>query len=296
MLAMLRHPAAALLCAGLSAALLESCGAPKPSVVVGSKDETEQMVLGEIVAQHLEHRLGHPVQRRTGLGGTPVLYQSILSGEVGIYPEYTGLIESEILKEQADAKPQIVLTRVRGEMARTAQIDVLDPLGFDNRSAMVVRAAGAEKLATLTDAARLNKRWKLGITYDFQSRADGLQELGLYHLSLAPRILDRKELFGALEKGDVDMIATRATDGYLMSPDWKILADDRDPKVFPPYEACLLVRKDLIAAEPGLRAALAELSGKFNAEIMRKLNAEVDVEHRPLAAVAADFLTQAGLR
>lgn len=291
-----RHPAAALLCAGLSAVLLASCGTPKPAVVVGSKDETEQMVLGEIVAQHLEHRLGHPVQRRTGLGGTPVLYQSILSGEVGIYPEYTGLIESEILKEQADAKPQIVLTRVRGEMARTAQIDVLDPLGFDNRSAMVVRAAGAEKLATLTDAARLNKRWKLGITYDFQSRADGLQELGLYHLSLAPRILDRKELFGALEKGDVDMIATRATDGYLMSPDWKILADDRDPKVFPPYEACLLVRKDLIAAEPGLRAALAELSGKFNAEIMRKLNAEVDVEHRPLAAVAADFLTQAGLR
>jgi glycine betaine/choline ABC-type transport system substrate-binding protein len=92
------------------------------------------------------------------------------------------------------------------------------------------------------------------------------------------------------------MIATRATDGHLMSPDWKILADDRDPKVFPPYEACLLVRKDLLAGEPGLRPALAELPGKFTSEIMRKLNAEVDVEHRPVAAVATDFLTQAGLR
>jgi glycine betaine/choline ABC-type transport system substrate-binding protein len=92
------------------------------------------------------------------------------------------------------------------------------------------------------------------------------------------------------------MIAGRATDGQLMSPAWKILADDRDPKVFPAYQACLLVRKELIAAEPGLRPALAELSGKINAQTMRKLNAEVDVEHRSLAAVAADFLTQAGLK
>jgi glycine betaine/choline ABC-type transport system substrate-binding protein len=296
MLAMPRYPVAVLLCAALLALSLAACSAPKRPVVVGSKDETEQMLLGEIVAQHLEHRLGHPVERRTGLGGTAVLYQSILSSEVGIYPEYTGLIAAEILKEPADPKPQIVLARVRGEMERIAQIEVLDPLGFDNRSVMVVKAAGAEKLSTLTEAARLDKRWKLGITYDFQSRSDGLQELALYHLSLAPRIVDRKQLFSELEKGGVDMIATRATDGHLMSPDWKVLADDRDPNVFSSYEACLLVRKDLLAAEPGLRPALAELSGKFTSEIMRKLNAEVDVEHRPVAAVATDFLTQAGLR
>ena len=85
-------------------------------MVVGSKNETEQMLLGEIVAQHLEHRLGRPVERRTGLGDTAILYQSILSGEVGVYPEYTGLIESEILKEPANPDPQIVLARVRGEM------------------------------------------------------------------------------------------------------------------------------------------------------------------------------------
>ena len=103
-----------------------------------------------------------------------------------------------------------------------------------------------------------------------------------------PRVLDPKQLFPALQKGDVDMIATRATDGHLMSPDWKVLADDQ--KVFPPYEACLLVRKDLLAAEPGLRPALAELSGKLHADTMRKLNAEVEVDHRPLAAVAAEFL------
>jgi len=295
---MLRVTRAGLLCALVSTLVwtvsLASCDRSKKPIVVGSKNETEEMILGEIAAQHLEHRLGRTVERRTGLGCTALLYQSLLSGEVGIYPEYTGLIESEILKEQANADPQIVLTRVRGEMGRV-QFDLLDPLGFDNRTAMVVSAAGNEKIASLSDAARLEKRWKMGLTYEFQSRSDGLQDLAPYRLQLAaPRILEVKQLFAELEKGNVDMIAARVTDGRLTSPDWKVLADDR--MVFPPYDACLLVRKDLIAAEPGLRPALAELSGKFNADIMRKLNAQVDVEHRPLAAVATDFLTQAGLK
>ena len=166
----------ALLCALGLTVLLASCNSQKP-VVVGSKSETEQMILGEIVAQHLEHRLGRKVERRTGLGSTPILYQALISGEVGIYPEYTGLIESEILKEQASSDPQIVLARVRQEMSRVAQSEVLDPLGFDNPSVMVVRGAGTEKVASLSEAAQLDKRWKPGIPYEFQSRSDGMQEL-----------------------------------------------------------------------------------------------------------------------
>ena len=108
---MLRSISAALLCA----AFLASCNSKKP-IVVGSKTETEGMLLGEIVAQHLEHRLGRPVERRSGLGETAILYQSLISGVIGVYPEYTGLIESEILKEQANPDPQIVLTRVRNQM------------------------------------------------------------------------------------------------------------------------------------------------------------------------------------
>jgi len=159
---------------------------------------------------------------------------------------------------------------------------------------MVIRAQGAEQIASLSEAAKVTKRWKLGIPYDFQSRSDGFQALASYRLPLdAPRTLDKKQLFAALAKGDVDMIATRATDGHL-TPEWKILADDQ--KVFPPYQACLMVRKELIAAEPGLRAALAELSGKIHADTMQKLNAQVDLMNRPLAMVAADFLAQAGLK
>ena len=288
MIAMPRVTAAALLCT----LFLASCNSKKP-IVVGSKNETEQMILGEIVAQHLEHRLGRPVERHSGLGGTAVLYQAILSGDVGVYPEYTGLIESEILKEPANSDPQIVLSRARGQM-EMMQLELLDPLGFNNPSAMVVRAQGAEQIASLSDAAaQTARRWRLGLPYDFQSRSDGLQALSAYRLMVSQRILDPKQLFGALANGDVDMIATRATDGHLTA-EWKVLADDQ--KVFPPYEAVLLVRKDLIAAEPALRPALAELSGKIHADTMQKLNAEVDVLNRPVATVAAGFLERAGLK
>ena len=293
MLHTLRVPAAALLCTLGCNVFLASCSSKKP-LVVGSKDGTEQMLLGEIVAQHLEHRLGVKVQRRLGLGDTSILYQAILSGVVGVYPEYTGLIESDILKEPANSDPQIVLARVRGQMDMR-QLELLDPLGFNNPSAMVVRASGTEKFATLGDAAGFNKSWRLGIPYEFQSRSDGLQALASYRLPMgSPRILDSKQLFTSLAKDDVDMIAERVTDGHLTSPDWKILADDR--KVFPPYEACLLVRKELIAAEPALRPALMELSGKIHADTMRKLNADVDVKGMSVARVAADFLSQAGLK
>jgi len=290
--ALSRVPVAALLCA----LFLASCSSQKP-IVVGSKNETEQMLLGEIVAQHLERRLGRTVERRSGLGSTAVLYQALISGEVGVYPEYTGLIASEILKEQANTDPQIVLSRVRGQMDML-QLELLDPLGFDNPSAIVVRADGTEKITSLSDAAnaaKTGKTWMLGVPYEFQARSDGLQRLAVYRLPVAsPRVLDPKQLFTALAKGDVDMIAARATDGHLTSPEWKMLADDQ--KVFPTYEACVLVRKDLIAAQPGLRPALAQLSGKFHADTVRKLNSEVDVRGRPLAAVAAEFLAEAGLK
>jgi osmoprotectant transport system substrate-binding protein len=293
MLHMLRVPAAALLCTLSAAVFLASCNSKMP-VVVGSKNGTEETLLGEIVAQHLEHRLGRKVQRRLGLGDTAILYQSLISGVVSVYPEYTGLIESDILNEQASSDPQIVLARVRGQMDMR-QLELLDPLGFNDPSVMVVRANGTDKFATLSDAAGSTKSWRLGVPSEFQSRSDGLQELASYRLPMdSPRVVDPKQLFSSLANGDVDMIAARATDGHLTSPDWKILADDR--KVFPPYEAVLLVRKDAIAAEPALRPALAELSGKINANTMRKLNAEVDVMGLPVDIVATEFLTQAGLK
>jgi glycine betaine/choline ABC-type transport system substrate-binding protein len=279
-----------ILCAVLSVA----CGKSN-TIIVGSKADTEGTILGEIVAQHLDRRLSAVVERRLSLGSTAVLYQSILSGDISIYPEYTGVIETDILKEPPADDPQIVLERTRAQL-RLAQLELMDPLGFDNPPAIVVRAADAPGIQTLSEVAGKDTKWKLGVDSGFENGVGGWSALSKYRLPMAsaPRGLEQNQLFAKLEAGDVTMIAARATDGHLTSPDWKVLADDR--KVFTSYQACLLVRQDKLAQTPQLKAALAELSGKFSADTMRKLNAQVDVEHRPPAAVAAEFLTQAGLR
>jgi osmoprotectant transport system substrate-binding protein len=271
---------------------------PKKPLIVGSKNFTEQVVLGEIIAQHLERRLGLTVTRRLNLGGTLLTYQALLGGEIGIYPEYTGTIQSEILKEPISKDPAQVLERARLEMRRTAQTEVLDPLGIDNTFAMVVRGEDARKynISTLSEAAQVKGGWKLGVGYEFQGRMDGLPALNSYHLTMsaAPRSMDLGLLYKALEQGQVTMIAANATDGPLASHDWTILRDDKS--AFGSYQVCILARQDVLASDFKVRVALDELSGKFTNAIMRKLDAAVDVEHRRIPEVAAEFLTQAGLK
>ena len=275
------------------------CGPKQKPIIVGSKNFTEQVLLGEIVAQHLEHRLHRKVVRRLNLGGTLLTYQAILNGEISLYPEYTGTIEAEILKEDPAKDAAQVYERSRLELARRSEIELLPPLGIDNVFSMVIRGADSRKLhvTTLSEAAAADKPgWKLGMGYEFQQRIDGMPALNQYHLPFAapPRSMDLGLLYKALDEGSVNMIAANATDGPLAGHDWTILQDDK--KVFGSYQACLMVRKDSLIAEPDLRPALVELSGKFNNEIMRKLDASVDVDHRQPSQVAAEFLAQAGLK
>jgi len=287
--------ALSLLCCG--------CGtAPKP-ILVGSQNSTAQIVTGEIVAQHLENRLARKIVRRLGGGTELLVYQSLLAGEISLYPTFTGAIETVILREQPASDPDQVWERSHGEMSRTVKMELLRPLGYDNPPAMVIQSAGAEgakevvpKVSTLSQAAAETFRWKIGVSYEFQQRMNGLPALSSYKLPMAQAIrgMDAGQLFPALQKGDVSMIAADLTDAHLTSPDYRILADDKH--VFSPYQACLLVRQDVLAAEPRLRASLAELSGKFTTEAMRKMSAEVDLNHRQPADVAADFLAHAGLK
>ena len=282
----------------LAALLASGCGGGPKKIVVGSKNFTEQVVLGEIVAQHLENRLQRKVERRLNLGGTLLTYQALLSGELSIYPEYLGTIQAEILKEPPGSDATMMLERARLEMRRLAQSEVLDPLGVNNTFVLVVRTADAQqrKVQTLSEAAKVNAFWRLGAGYEFSQRTDGMPLLAKYKFAFSapPRTMDLGLLFKALSEGQVTMIAANATDGPLTSPEYTILSDDQ--KVFPPYDVCLMVRQASLAAEPRLKGALAELSGKFSNETMRKLNAQVDIEHRQARDVAAQFLGQAGLK
>jgi osmoprotectant transport system substrate-binding protein len=283
----------------LAAVLVSSCGGSKKKIVVGSKDTTEQVLLGEIVAQHLEHRLGRKVERNLSLGNTPMVYQALMNGEIGMYPEETGTIQSVILKESPSSDASSTLERVRNEMRRISQMELLDPIGIDNSWAIVIHkdTAGKEKIETLSDAAKLKGGWKMGVTRDFNERTDGLAALNQYRLpmSAAPRVSDPGSLYGALAEGTLTMVAGNETDGQLdRHPEWKELSDDK--KVFGFYQTCILARADLLANDPKIQVALAELSGKLTKDGIRKLDAEVGVDHKKAAEVAAAFLQRAGLK
>jgi len=283
-------------------ALLGLCGCAqpgaKPVIHVGSKNFTEQVVLGEIIAQHLENRLHRRVERSLNLGGTLFAQQALVSHQIDVYPEYTGTALAVILKHSIDTRPADVLAKVRAEYLQKFHAEWLDPLGIDDSFAMVVKGpqARAQHLETLTDAAKAPQPWTLGVGYEFEQRADGLQAIEkAYPLrwSGSPKTMDLGLLYKAMEQGQVTIIAANATDGLLSKMDLTILRDDR--QAFPPYQVCIVARQDALREIPGMREALVELSGKFNNQLMQKMNFQVDVEHRSVAQVAAEFLKQSGL-
>jgi glycine betaine/choline ABC-type transport system substrate-binding protein len=262
---------------------------------VGSKNFTEQVVLGEIIAQHLEHRLQQKVNRQLNLGGTLLAHGALVNQEIDVYPEYTGTALTAILKEAPDNDPQRVLAHVRSEYAKRFKIEWLDPLGIDNSFAMVVSGANARAnhLENLTDASTVSSAWALGVGYEFQQRPDGLAALDrAYHLRWtgSPQTMDLGLLYKALEGNQVTMIAANATDGLLSKLDLKVLADDKH--AFPPYQVVIAASQDRMRATPGMREALQELSGKFTNQTMQQLNYQVDGEHRPVSQVAAEFLKE----
>ncbi len=266
---------------------IAGCGGSHHGIVVGSKNFTEQLILGEIAAQQLERRLGQPVERRLNLGGTLLAHQALVRGEIDLYPEYTGTALTVVLKQPANSSPGEVLQRVR-DGYRQWNLAWLDPLGFNNTFAMVIRGADARRghIRTLTEARA--RRWTLGAGYEFATRPDGLPGFEkTYDLPLngPPVTMDLGLLYQALDGGKIDMAAGSSTDGLISAKDFVVLEDDRH--YFPPYQAAFIVRTGLSVAA---RNALAELSGRFSDESMRRLNYEVVGKHRPVPDVARDFL------
>lgn len=275
--------------------LLSSCSRPKP-IAVGSKDTTEQRILAEITAQHLEHRFPDTeIRRRFDLGDTRTVHQALLNSEIGLYPEYSGLVVTELLKEVPSDEPSVVLERTRMELKRISLLDFVAPFGFEARNVLVTRAADAEKFTTSSEAAASTMRWKVGLSYEFQNKETGLPSFNTYRFDMgAPlRSMKAEELFKALSDDTVSLIIATGTDGHLLQSGFKVLTDDM--KAFPPMQAGLIVRDDVLSAEPKLRSALNELSGKITLDTMRKLNAEVDIDERKVTDVAKDFLKSAGL-
>jgi len=277
--------------------LLTACSG-SDRIVVGSKNFTEQVILGELVAQQIERRTGLEVDRRLNLGGTLVCHQAIAAGQIDIYVEYTGTGLTAILGEQPMNDSRQVYERVKAEYASRFAVDWTEPLGFNNTFAIVVRSDDAAKfnLKTISDSAPYTRNWTAGFGYEFVERQDGYRGLSqTYNLQFPaePRVMDLGLTYRALAGGQVDFIAGNSTDGLIDTLHLVALEDDKH--YFPPYDAAPVVRQEILSTHPEVREALRELGNKISEADMRRLNYAVDGEHRDVKQVVSGFLDEKGL-
>ncbi len=284
---------------------LGSCSPPRfDRPVIGAKNFTEQVVLGELLAQHIEAKTGLKVERRFYLAGSYIAQQAMVSGRIDAYVEYTGTALTAILKQKpirmADPAQNEAasLEVVRRLYAQRFGIVATAPLGFENTFAMITRSddPGSGSIHTLSEAVSAAPNWQLGVGYEFEERPDGLHGLesayGL-HFHGDPRTMDLGLLYRALAAHQVDIIAGNSTDGPIAAEHLKVLADDKH--YFPPYQAVPLVRGAALKHWPQLAGAFADLAGKVSADDMRAMNEAVDGEHKDVTEVVRAFRMQHGL-
>lgn len=262
-----------------------------PVVRVGSKDFTEQRILGELIAQVLESR-GVRVERKFELSGT-LCHQALVAGQLDMYAEYTGTAYSAILKHEAGPAPQVVRERVRQEYREKFSFDVSDSLGFRNDFAILVRAETARDLSlqSISDVARHGSTLQAAFGQDFLSRADGFPGLSArYGIKFAkvPREMDLSLSIQALASREVDIIAGNSTDGLIERLQLVQLEDDRN--WFPPYEAVLVARLDALEKVPEIKEVMTFLAGRISTKQMRQFNLQVDGDKQPVERVVAQFL------
>jgi osmoprotectant transport system substrate-binding protein len=278
--------------------LLPSC-APSHAgrIVIGSKNFTESLILGELLAQQIEAH-GLKVERRFYLAGTYICQQAMLAGRIDIYPEYTGTALTAILKQQVGGDKQQVYERVKSEFESRLNLTLGPPLGFNDAFALEIRGDDARRLGlkTLSQAAALAPQWRAGFGYEFMERPDGYGGLAAaygLHFAAPPRVMDLGLLAPALKAHQIDIAAGNTTDGLVPALDLFVLEDDRH--YFPPYEAVAVLRQQILQQHPEVAPAIAELGGKISDQEMQKLNYALDGQHRDVKDVAREFLLSKGL-
>ena len=276
-----------------------ACAPPRSShVVIGAKDFTEQVVLGELLAQEIEAAGAGPVERRFWLAGSYLCQQALVSGRIDGYVEYTGTALTAILKQPLERDAAQVDATVSRLYEQRYHVRVGPGLGFEDTFAMVVRGDDARRygLKTISDAARWSSTWRLGVGYEFAERPDGLRGLSAaYGLRFAgePRTMELGLLYRSLAVRQVDMVAGNSTDGAIRALDFVALQDDRH--YFPPYEAVPLVREDALQRWPQMGVAMQRLAGKVSADDMRAMNLAVESGHRDVGEVVRAFRASRGL-
>ncbi len=271
---------------------------PTDNVIrVGSKDFTEQLILGELYAQLLEAQ-ELPVERKFNLGGAPIAHAGLVKGEIDLYPEYTGTALLTILKEPNNPNPQQVYTTVAQAYEQKHNLVWLNPAPMNNSQALVVTTATAKKydLKTISDFARQASKFRMIGPPEFEAREDGLPGLksvyGDFKLK-AYLATDPGLRYQALTSDQADIVVGFATDGEISALDLVALEDDRG--LFPPYQVAPVVRQPVLETYKAIKGTLNALAPKLTDETMRRLNYEVSGEGQEPQAVAERFLQETGL-
>lgn len=266
-------------------------------IVIGSKNFSESIILGNMLADLIENKTDIQVERKLNLGGTQVAFSALQKGDIDLYVEYTGTGLVNILKQPPESNPEKVYNYVQKEFKQKYGIDLLKPLGFNNTYALAVRQNTANEygLNTISDLAKVSGNLIMGPTIEFPNRQDGL--IGLtktYHMSFKDvKAIDGGLRYTALKNQKSDVIDAFSTDGLLKAFNLKVLKDDQH--FFPPYYAVPFIKEETLKEHPELKKALNNLSGKLTDGKMRELNYKVDNLKQSPAKVAKDFLEKEGL-
>jgi glycine betaine/choline ABC-type transport system substrate-binding protein len=261
-------------------------------VIVGSKNFTEQIVLGELVAQTLERHTTLRIDRRLNLGGTFICDRALQTGDIDVYVEYSGTALTAVFKQPVQRDPAAVLDEIRTRYGDTGRT-MLAPLGFNNTFAILVRTSDAKALGLqrLSQLATHAPGWRAGFGYEFIEREDGFRGLAAtygLHFAEPPRVMDVSLIYRALAGRQIDVIAGDSTAGLIDALDLTMLEDDRH--YFPPYDAVPVVHAATLLRHPEIGTALGRLAGRIDARAMRRMNDAVDAHRRDPAAVVRQFL------
>lgn len=263
------------------------------TIVIGSKNFTEQIILGELLAQQIESHTKIKVDRRLNLGGTFICHEAVKAGQIAGYVEYTGTALTAVLKKPPETDPTKVYQKVKEQYDRDFQLEVMTPLGFNNTYAIAIRKEDAEKykIKTISEVAKYTPKWQAGFGYEFLERADGYPGLAkAYNLKFAkpPQQMELGLMYQALAEKKVDLIAGNSTESLI--PAFNLVALEDDKNYFPPYQAVPVFNQTTLKKHPELGAAINQLGGLISNEKMQEMNYQVDQKHRPVEEVVKELL------
>ena len=266
----------------------------KKQVVICSKDFSEQVILAEILARRIEAKTDIKVERELNLGGS-LCHQSLAAGKIDLYVEYTGTAYTNILKQKTTSDSKTVFNYIKQEYPQQFKAEWIEPLGFNNSFAIIMRGDDAKKfnLQTISQLGKVSPKLRAGFGPEFKEREDGFPGLAkTYGIKFAeePKELLLGLLVQALQQKEVDVIAGNTTDGLIESFGLVVLKDDKN--YFLSYEAVPVVRSQILTKYPELRSVLAELGGKISEAEMRKMNYLVDGKQQDAGEVAQQFLQE----